>query len=293
MYTIFRTYFRVKYHSSKKVPLEGRLLIVANHQSFLDPPLVGVGLPRTCNYMARETLFNTIIGWHIRHLNAFPVSLEGKNALAGIKETLKRLKNEQAVLIFPEGTRSVDGKIGEFHRGIISVAKRSKSPILPCAIQGAFEAWPRQARLPRPHKVHVTYGDVIPAEKVQELSDDELLAYLRNSIAEMIGDPAEVLAPLPESAAETAAAPAAPAASAAPTEKAPAAPAEKAPVSETSAPVSAAEIVSEPAVQESVQLKNGEMEKQTRRYRRTVLRKNTFKAKSSRPQMLQKRSLRG
>ena len=118
-------------------------------------------------------------------MNAFPISHD-KSPLAGIKETLKRLKDEQAVLIFPEGTRSEDGSLGEFHKGIISVARRSKAPILPCAIQGAYKAWSRHTKFPKPYKVTITFGDVIPAEEVQAMDDDALLERLRETISKML-----------------------------------------------------------------------------------------------------------
>lgn len=182
-------YFRIHYNFQERVPKKGKLVLIANHQSFLDPPLIGIGITRPCHFMARDTLFKGILGWHISHLNAFPVSQE-KNPIAGIKETLRRLKQEQAVLIFPEGTRTEDGKLGEFHKGIISVARRSKAPILPCVIQGAYEAFPRHTKFPKPRKVTVTYGQVISAEEVQQMSEDELLIHLRDVICEMLGEKA-------------------------------------------------------------------------------------------------------
>lgn len=188
-------YFRLRYHYTEPIPKTGKLVVIANHQSFLDPPLIGIGMPRSCNYMARETLFRGLLGWHISHLNAFPVS-QTKNPIAGIKETLKRLKNEEAVLIFPEGSRTEDGKLAEFHKGIISVARRSKAPILPAIIQGAYEAFPRHSIFPKPHRVSVTYGHLISVEEIQKMSEDELLVYLRNTILGMLGETEEPSAAL-------------------------------------------------------------------------------------------------
>lgn len=187
IYVFGKLFFRLEYRYREQIPKEGKLVMIANHQSFLDPPLIGIGALRFCHYMARDTLFKGLLGWHIRHLNAFPISRD-KNPIAGIKETLKRLKNEQAVIIFPEGTRTNDGKLGEFQKGIISVARRSKAPILPCVIQGAYEAFPRHSKFMRPHKVTITYGNVIPADKIQAMEEDELLLFLRGIIAEMLGE---------------------------------------------------------------------------------------------------------
>ncbi|MBE6427961.1 MAG: 1-acyl-sn-glycerol-3-phosphate acyltransferase [Planctomycetaceae bacterium] len=186
-YVLGKIFFRLEYRYQDQIPKEGKLVVIANHQSFLDPPMIGTGMPRFSHYMARDTLFKGLFGWHIRHLNAFPISRD-KNPIAGIKETLKRLKEEQAVIIFPEGTRSEDGRLGEFQKGIISVARRSKAPILPCVIQGAYDAFPRHSKFVHLHKIIITYGKLIPAEKVQEMNEDELLLFLRGIIAEMLGE---------------------------------------------------------------------------------------------------------
>ena len=194
-YTLSRIFFGLRYVHSERVPKEGKIVVIANHQSFLDPPLIGIGTGRPCHYMARDTLFKGLFGWHIRHLNAYPVS-QTKNPIQGIKETLKRLKQEQAVLIFPEGTRSEDGNLGEFQKGIIAVARKSKAPILPCVIQGAYDAWPRHAKLPHPHKITVTYGNVLSTEEIQAMSEEDLLVHLKNQIAEMLGE-TDKIQPLP------------------------------------------------------------------------------------------------
>lgn len=182
-----KIYHRIWYTNKDHVPMTGKLCIIANHQSFLDPPLIAAGIRRHICFMARDTLFKGLFGWHISHLNAFPISHD-KSPLAGIKETLKRLKDEQAVLIFPEGTRTEDGNLGEFHKGIISVARRSKAPILPCVIKGAYKAWPRQSKFPKPYKVAIAFGDLIPAEEVQAMDEDALLERLRETITKMLND---------------------------------------------------------------------------------------------------------
>ncbi|MCR5162883.1 MAG: 1-acyl-sn-glycerol-3-phosphate acyltransferase [Thermoguttaceae bacterium] len=180
-----KIYHRIWYKNKDHVPKTGKLCVISNHQSFLDPPLIAAGTRRYLSFMARDTLFKGLFGWHISHLNAFPISHD-KSPLAGIKETLKRLKDDQAVLIFPEGTRTEDGNLCEFHKGIISVARRSKAPILPCVIKGAYKAWPRHSKFPKPYKVTVTFGDLIPAEEVQAMDEDALLERLRETISKML-----------------------------------------------------------------------------------------------------------
>lgn len=180
-----KIWFRISYRHAERVPRSGAVILIANHQSFLDPPLIGVGLTRYCHFMARKTLFRGLFGWHIHNLNAYPVDQKG-NPIGGIKETLRLLKQGEAVLIFPEGSRSLDGKLQPFHGGILTVARRAKVPIIPCAIRGAYEALPCGKKFPKPHKITITYGQLIPSEAVQEMSEQELLEGLTQKVRELL-----------------------------------------------------------------------------------------------------------
>ncbi|MDO4573915.1 MAG: lysophospholipid acyltransferase family protein [Planctomycetia bacterium] len=180
-----KIWLRVKYVNWRSVPRTGSLILIANHQSFLDPPLLGVGLKRYSWYMARKTLFRGLFGWHLRQLNAYPVSQEG-NAVAGIKTTFKLLKNDQCVLIFPEGSRSLDGTLQPFQGGILMIAKRAKVPIIPCSIWGAHQAMPRGSSLIWPCKVTVRYGEVIPPEAIEGMTEQELMELLYQKIAALL-----------------------------------------------------------------------------------------------------------
>ena len=121
----------------------------ASFDSNLDPPLVGVGCRRRLCYVARKTLFSGFFGWGIRFSDAIPLDQEG-SSLSGIKATLQRLKQDKAVLIFPEGSRTLDGQIAPMQPGFCRLARRSGSTILPVGIDGAYQAWPRTRLLPRP-----------------------------------------------------------------------------------------------------------------------------------------------
>ena len=107
------------------IPQSGGVLVCANHQSVLDPVLVGLACNRRMNYLARRTLFKKrAFGWFIRFLDAIPIDREG-GGLEGLKETLRRLKRGEMVLIFPEGTRTHDGEVLPLKTGFYAVAKRS------------------------------------------------------------------------------------------------------------------------------------------------------------------------
>ena len=185
-----RIYLRVRFYNRRNVPHTGAVIVISNHQSFLDPPLIGTSQWRQMYYMARKTLFKGFFGRLLRTVGAYPVSQDG-NAIAGIKETLKLLKKEQAVLMFPEGSRTEDGRMHTFLGGIVAVAKRAKVPIVPCAVNGAYRAFPRGAKIPRPYKVTVTFGELIPVEEIQKHSDEELLRLLTEKVAEMLWEDAK------------------------------------------------------------------------------------------------------
>jgi 1-acyl-sn-glycerol-3-phosphate acyltransferase len=157
-------------------------LVCANHQSMFDPPLVGLTCPRRMNYLARDTLFRVpLLAPIIKFLDAIPIDREG-GGLAGLKETLRRLKAGELVLIFPEGTRTHDGEVAPLKPGFISVARRSRVPLIPVGLDGAYQAWPRTARFPQVGRIAIVIGPPIMPEQVAEFSDDDLLAELEQRI---------------------------------------------------------------------------------------------------------------
>ena len=141
--------FRIRCRGRQWVPESGGALVLSNHQSHLDPMLIGLACNRRLNYLARDTLFGFApFRWLINSLDAIPIDREGLG-LAGLKETLKRLKHDELVLIFPEGTRTLDGEVAPLKPGFSALAKRAGVPLLPVAIEGAFDAWPRTRRFSR------------------------------------------------------------------------------------------------------------------------------------------------
>ena len=170
--------FHYRASGRRNEPREGGLLVCSNHQSHFDPVLIGVATKRHLNYLARETLFGFFpFRWLIRSLNAIPIDREGFG-LSGIKETLRRLKRGEAVVVFPEGTRTPDGEIAELKSGICAIARRGKAALLPVGLDGAYDAWPRWQKLPGRARIHVNVGPPISPEEVRGLSDDELIAEL-------------------------------------------------------------------------------------------------------------------
>ena len=171
--TLGRAYHR------ERVPRRGGLLVVSNHQSYLDPILAALPICRPFNPMARDSLFrNRVFSWLIRSLYAFPVKRASAD-LGAIREAIRRLRRGQVVLVFPEGTRTRNGSIGRLHAGIIVIAQRAGVPILPVVIDGAFRCWPRERRLPTLYPIRVIYGRPISREAVRDSSPEVLAANLR------------------------------------------------------------------------------------------------------------------
>jgi 1-acyl-sn-glycerol-3-phosphate acyltransferase len=160
----------------ERIPSSGPVLVCSNHQSHFDPVLVGLCSDRPMNYLARESLFR-IPGFRqlIELYDAIPLDRDG-TGLAGLKETLRRLKRGEMVLVFPEGTRTHDGELGPLKPGFLTLARRAQAAVLPVGIDGAFDALPRHHCCPRLARICVSLGEPIAAAEAAALDDREFLA---------------------------------------------------------------------------------------------------------------------
>jgi 1-acyl-sn-glycerol-3-phosphate acyltransferase len=152
-------FFDLRVFGSERVPARGPVIIAPNHQSLLDPWLTGLCLYRRGAYLARHSLFRVpILGWLIRKYDALPVEREKSAPRAGFEVCLRALELGRALLLFPEGTRSYDGRLQPLKRGVALLARRGRAPVLPVWIVGTRGAWPREQKLPRPGKVRLYFG---------------------------------------------------------------------------------------------------------------------------------------
>lgn len=164
---VYSTYFRWRVFNPERVPRKGPVILACNHASFLDPPLVGAGVKRGINYLARESLFRFPgVGWLLRHWNSVPVDREGGGA-KGLKAILDRLLDGGAIILFPEGTRTRDGKLQPARSGIGLTVTKSDATVVPVRVFGTYEAYGRHVRIPRPHRIAVKYGRPIDFAKLR------------------------------------------------------------------------------------------------------------------------------
>jgi 1-acyl-sn-glycerol-3-phosphate acyltransferase len=164
---MYAVYFRWRVFNPERVPLKGGVILASNHASFLDPPLVGAGLPRAINYLARESLFRFPgIGALLRSWNSVPVDRDGGGA-AGLREILNRLLGGGAIILFPEGTRTKDGNLQPSRSGIGLTVIKSDAIVIPVRTFGTFEAFGRNHKFPRPSRVMVKYGKPMRFEKLR------------------------------------------------------------------------------------------------------------------------------
>jgi 1-acyl-sn-glycerol-3-phosphate acyltransferase len=170
------------------------VLLVANHQSHLDPVLVGIACPRQLKYLARHDLFFWPFSWWIRALGAVPIDRQ-RGALGGIKTTLKLLHEREAVLVFPEGSRTPDGQLHPLLSGFCLLARRSGATVVPLAICGAYDSMPRGSVFPRPCPIALAFAPPIRRSDYQHLSDEQLTHLVESRITHLLKTGAARLSP--------------------------------------------------------------------------------------------------
>ena len=177
--------FSLRMFGRANVPRSGPAVLVANHQSFLDPWLVGQSAPRRLRYLARDSLFRLgPFGQLIRGFGAVPIDRGfGKE---GLRAVLDLLAQGEAVLVFAEGERTATGELQPLRPGVGLLISRAKCPVVPVGIAGAYAVWPRHRSLPAPRPVWapagrgigVAFGRAVAPESFGGLGRDAVLARL-------------------------------------------------------------------------------------------------------------------
>lgn len=172
--TLAVSVFGFRYRFAQRPPSHGGLLVLSSHQSHLDPLLLGLACDRRLASLARSSLYKGPLAPIITALGAIPIDRESPG-VSSMRTVIAALKRGVAVVVFPEGTRSTDGNLGRLKAGFTVLARRSGVPILPVAIVGAWECWPKGSIIPGPGRIRLEFGQLITPEEFNLLDDDSLL----------------------------------------------------------------------------------------------------------------------
>ena len=180
--------FRIRVYGAGNVPRTGSFILLSNHQSFLDPLYIGIPVPRRIRFVARDSLFKgRIAGTVMRACMAIPIK-RGQGDLGAVKEILRTLKDGLGVGLFPEATRTVDGRIIDVKPGFGLLMRKSKATVIPTLIEGAYECWPRSQKMFLPGEITICYGEPILHEEVAKMSDEEFARVLTVKLRQMQND---------------------------------------------------------------------------------------------------------
>ena len=169
----FKFLYKLKVYGIEHLP-KGPAILAPNHTSYWDPPMVGAAVPEELIFLGKEELFdNFFLKSAIKNLNTYPLGSSTRD-LESMKLIIRFLKEGQKVVIFPEGERTVDGKLTEIKRGIGMIALRSEAPIVPIYIDGNYEIWPIFQKYPKlSGKATVVIGSPIYVNKFIEMPKKE------------------------------------------------------------------------------------------------------------------------
>jgi 1-acyl-sn-glycerol-3-phosphate acyltransferase len=184
-----KIFWRIEYRQKENIPqnLKGGLLIVANHQTYLDPFWICAPIKRKLRFMAWDKAFNWFfIGWLIRYLGAFPINTRTGRSKSILRESLQSLKDGATLLIFPEGERAFsDGKLLEFKTGALRIALEAGVPILPVTVRGGNKIWAQDMKFPRPGKVEIIYHPLVELEPCP--NEEDFHEYIRKQAVKIAG----------------------------------------------------------------------------------------------------------
>lgn len=187
VHLFFIAFYGIKRRGKENVPRTGAHIYVANHQSHYDPPIVGVLVrDRPFSSLARASLFhNPAFSWLIRSLGAVPIE-QGRGDAGAIRTAIQELEAGRCVLIFPEGSRSPDGLVHPFQRGVMLLLRKAQVPVVPVALEGAFDIWPAHRKKPRwSGRLAVRAAPPIPYDELMKDGPDAALERLRREIDTM------------------------------------------------------------------------------------------------------------
>ncbi len=182
--------FRPKVSGTHHIPERGGVLIVANHPTYLDPILLAIVSPRPLSFVAKRPLFSMpIVRTFLWLCDCIPVEQDAPDRRA-LRLSVQKLRRGDALVIFPEGTRSDHGRMRPFQLGPALIAAEAQVPIVPCGIAGAYQAWAMEAPLPKPAPIAIVFGSpffpVLPPDLPRREALQVLADQMRQQVSRMI-----------------------------------------------------------------------------------------------------------
>ena len=160
-HVFLKIFFSLESKGADNIPRHGKFIVASNHVSYLDPMAVGSSCRRTMYYMAKEELFkNKFFAWYFNKIHVFPVRRQANDPRA-LREAIRKLKEGQGLLVFPEGTRSKNGQLQDGKIGISVLSYLANAPVIPCYVSGTFNIWPKGSPLRYKGKISVLFGEPI------------------------------------------------------------------------------------------------------------------------------------
>jgi 1-acyl-sn-glycerol-3-phosphate acyltransferase len=173
-----RLMYRPRVRGLENIPSEGPAILASNHQSFLDDLLLPLAVPkRKVVFLAKADYFDKwYLGWFFKAANVIPVRRESSSAAeAALQAGVQALRDGKLIGIFPEGTRSPDGRLYRGKTGVARMALEAQVPVIPVAIRGTFEAMPYDRKLPKPGRVEVLFGEPLSFERHYDTPTDRFV----------------------------------------------------------------------------------------------------------------------
>jgi 1-acyl-sn-glycerol-3-phosphate acyltransferase len=167
-----RLLFRLRVSGQDHIPRTGGVLIAANHASYLDIPILGCALPRRASFIGRMDLFSGIVGSILRYMGWIPIR-RGQVDRKAFDEALRRLRAGQVVVIYPEGTRSQDGRLQPAKPGVGMMAAAAGCPVVPALLEGTYNALPPDAKWIRLRPIRVAFGKAMDFSAVPKTESED------------------------------------------------------------------------------------------------------------------------
>jgi len=187
LWSWMRLSYRFRAWGADRIPRTGPVLFVSNHQSFIDLPLIGSAASmRHFFVLARSSLYRSrTFRWLLAPYNTVSLA-RGESDIKALRRGIELLDQGQALLLYPEGTRSIDGLVGPFKPGMMLIVRRTRPMVVPVAVEGTGTAWPNNKMLPRLFgRVGIKFGEPIPADQLLDMGTDAALEHLRTTVETM------------------------------------------------------------------------------------------------------------